>query len=84
MPKHVRLIPYDRLEPDKGIFLTRVRIMQLVADGEFPCPVKFNGRIGWPENEVDQWIRARMAERPAPGNRAARRQRCIANAILAS
>jgi prophage regulatory protein len=35
-----------------------------MAEGTFPKPVKLGPKaVGWVEEEIDAWIRARMAER---------------------
>ncbi|MBS7670976.1 helix-turn-helix transcriptional regulator [Croceicoccus gelatinilyticus] len=46
--------------------LSRSHIYELLERGEFPRPVKLSGRINaWPDNEIDGWIKARIAEREA-------------------
>ncbi len=41
-------------------------VMRLVRDGKFPQPVPLGkARIAFDEAEVDEWIAARIAERPA-------------------
>jgi prophage regulatory protein len=46
--------------------LSRSRIYELLELGAFPRPVKLSGRINaWPDNEVADWIAARIAEREA-------------------
>jgi prophage regulatory protein len=61
MPK---LIPFERLKPDKGVPYTRDHTRRLVKDGLFPKPVQLGpGRIAWLEDEVDAWIAARAAAR---------------------
>lgn len=46
--------------------LSRSRIYELLEAGQFPKPVKLSGRINaWPDNEVADWIAARIAEREA-------------------
>jgi prophage regulatory protein len=59
----VRIIPANRLS-DKGITFSREWVRQLVAAGRFPKPVKLGTkRRGFVESEIDEWLRARAAER---------------------
>lgn len=38
----------------------------LMADGEFPRPVKLTERsVAWPESLVSDWVAARLATHPA-------------------
>lgn len=42
----------------------RASIYSKAASGTFPSPVKLGPRASaWPEDEVDNWIEARIAER---------------------
>lgn len=44
--------------------LSRDTIRRFVRDGRFPAPVGLGpNSIGWVEDEVDQWVRDRAAER---------------------
>ena len=46
--------------------LGRSRVYELVAKGRFPAPVKLSERaIAWSADEVDAWVRERIAERDA-------------------
>lgn len=46
--------------------LSRTRVYELVEGGKFPRPVKLSGRVNaWPDNEIAEWIAARIAEREA-------------------
>lgn len=46
--------------------LSRSAIYRLVANRQFPAPVKLGERAsGWSAHEVDQWIAERIAERDA-------------------
>jgi prophage regulatory protein len=48
----------------KGIPWSRQHLFRKVAANEFPRPVKLGaGTNTWLESEVDEWIRARAAER---------------------
>lgn len=44
--------------------LARSTVYKYVADGSFPKPVSLGDRaVGWVENEVQEWVLARIAER---------------------
>ncbi|WP_259053634.1 helix-turn-helix transcriptional regulator [Methylohalomonas lacus] len=46
--------------------LSRSSIYLRVSQGLFPSPVPLGGRaVGWLESEVDEWIAARISERPS-------------------
>ena len=60
----MRVIPYNQLEPQKGIRWSRQYISRLVAAGNFPRPIPLGPRTkGWLESEIDAWLEARLAER---------------------
>jgi predicted DNA-binding transcriptional regulator AlpA len=63
--KPLRLIPLEELRTQKGILLSYVSIWKLIKHDAFPFPVKMGRSIAFPENEIDAWIEARIAERPA-------------------
>jgi len=66
-----QLIPYDALKL-KGITLSKVQIWRLERDGTFPQRVQVSAaRVAWVESEIDQWIEARIASRPAKRTAAA-------------
>jgi prophage regulatory protein len=59
-----RIVSYTELKPRFGIRWTRKHIIELIRAGRFPHPVHLGGQtIGWPENEIDDWLKARIAER---------------------
>jgi prophage regulatory protein len=46
--------------------LSRTRLYEAMARGEFPKPVKLtqDGRaIAWPDDEIELWIQSRIAAR---------------------
>jgi len=56
----------NQLLADKGIPYSRAWIYRLIEAGKFPKPIHCGGnRIAFVESEVDDWIKARMAEREA-------------------
>jgi prophage regulatory protein len=68
----MRLLKYDELSSLKGIPWTRTHIYREIRAGRFPGPVHLGGQtVGWPEPEIDDWIRARIAQRDTPEGKAA-------------
>lgn len=66
-----RLIPLKELGPAKGIPYSRAQIYRMIGEGRFPRPVKLGEhRIAFVEQEVDAWIKAKIAERDATGEAA--------------
>ena len=62
----MRLIAMNRLGPDKGISYSRAQIYRKIKAGSFPRPVRLGeNRIAFAEQEIDDWIQARIAERDA-------------------
>jgi predicted DNA-binding transcriptional regulator AlpA len=70
------------LHPDdlmRAIGVSRNTLDNWVAAGHFPAPVEigmtraggYAGRVAWLKSEVDAWILARAAARPAPSPLAA-------------
>ncbi|MCZ7643142.1 MAG: AlpA family transcriptional regulator [Pseudorhodoplanes sp.] len=53
--------------------LGRSTLYRLIAQGDFPRPVKILGPrcCAWPESEIVEWQRLRIAERDAADDRAA-------------
>jgi prophage regulatory protein len=48
------------------VLFSRVHVYRMMAAGTFPRPVKLGGqRIGFVEEEIDDFIRARIAQRDA-------------------
>jgi prophage regulatory protein len=59
----VRVLDRDDLR-EKGIKHCRQHLDRLVKDGKFPAPIKIGeNRVAWVENEVDAYIRSRIAAR---------------------
>jgi prophage regulatory protein len=60
----MRLINYRELAPRKGITYHRDHLRRKIQAGEFPAPVALSPRrIAWVEQEVDQWLEQRVAQR---------------------
>jgi prophage regulatory protein len=60
----MRVIPFEKLEPEKGVTYTRDHLRRLVKAGKFPRPIRLSeSRIAWDEAEIDSWLKARAAER---------------------
>jgi prophage regulatory protein len=53
----------------KGVPYSTSQLYRKIKDGSFPAPVRLGeNRVAWPENEIDDWINARIA---APRTKAA-------------
>ena len=53
-----------RSQLEKQLGLTRSTIYKMMQDNAFPRPIKIGRRaVGWPENEVHDWLEKRVAER---------------------
>jgi predicted DNA-binding transcriptional regulator AlpA len=71
-----RLISFAELGPLKGIWLGRVQINRLIAEGKFPKPVKYSAqRMGWYEDEIDAWIAEQAANSEVRRREASERQK---------
>ncbi len=58
----LRLIPLRDVLARTG--LKRSTLYVRIGRGQFPKPVRLGpNRVGWVEQEVEDWIRARIAER---------------------
>jgi prophage regulatory protein len=60
----MRVIPYGRLSPDKGIKYCRDHLRKKCKAGEFPKPIQISDkRIAWIEDEIDAWLAAKLKAR---------------------
>jgi prophage regulatory protein len=60
-----RMLSHTDLQ-DRGIKYSRQHILRLVKRGLFPRPVKLGaGTNAWPENEIDDYLKERIAARDA-------------------
>ena len=49
------------------VLYSPAHIARLEAAGKFPKRIRLGqGRVGWLELEIDEWLRARIAERDNP------------------
>jgi len=60
--------PGDRLIPQPVVRervgnLSRTTLWRLVQKNDLPAPVTVGGRVLWSENEITNWITARLARR---------------------
>jgi prophage regulatory protein len=59
----------DSLEPLRHVIavtgLTRSTIYRKIEDGSFPRPAKLGYSSRWSRREIQEWIKARLQERPA-------------------
>jgi len=62
----MRILTFPELKSLKGIFYSRRHLRDLCEEGKFPKPVPISAaRIGWVEEEVDQWLADKVAQRSA-------------------
>ena len=46
-----------RAQLEERLGLSRSAIYQMMAEGEFPRPIKLGRRaVGWPEHEIQAWL----------------------------
>ena len=58
------MLSYRDLKPLKGIPYSDEWIRELIKKGKFPRRVQVGGkRVGFVESEIDEWLKARAAER---------------------
>jgi predicted DNA-binding transcriptional regulator AlpA len=80
-----RLIRFAELGPLKGVWLSRVQINRLIAEGKFPPPVKYSSqRQGWYEDQIDAWLAEQAAMSEVRRREASERQRKAAEKRKAS
>ncbi|NOX84053.1 MAG: AlpA family transcriptional regulator [Alphaproteobacteria bacterium] len=57
----------DLLEVRKRVVYSKNHIYRLMRAGEFPRQVRLGpARVGWVEDEIDEWIEQRVAARTCP------------------
>ena len=62
----MRLLDHADLH-SRGIKYSKAQLWRLWTTGKFPKPVKLSAsRNCWLEDDVDQWIESRIAERDLP------------------
>jgi predicted DNA-binding transcriptional regulator AlpA len=60
----MKVVIYNELEPKKGIRYSREHIRRKERDGTFPMHINLGeARIGWIEQEIDDWITGLAARR---------------------
>lgn len=65
--------------------LSRSTIYKYISDGVFPKPVTLGERcVGWVENEVHEWVLARIEERDNASVKGSSDRRVQANAPVAA
>ncbi len=64
--KPLRILSYPELKSRKGIRWSYMQVYRHVKARRFPAPITLGTRtVGWVEDEVDQWLRDRIAQRDA-------------------
>lgn len=62
-----RLLTYPELDDKKGIRYSRSQLWRLERVNKFPQRVQIGANaIGWDEEEIDAYLDAKRAARPAP------------------
>jgi prophage regulatory protein len=62
----MKLLSYDELKPLKGIDYSKVQLWRLEKARKFPKRIALSpNRCAWAEDEVDAWIKAKVAARDA-------------------
>jgi predicted DNA-binding transcriptional regulator AlpA len=62
----MKMIPPERLLPDKGIGFSNVYRIELENQGQFPKRIKLSLRkYAYSESEIDRWLEHRAALRTA-------------------
>lgn len=58
----ISLLRLDSVKAQTG--LARSTIYKMMSEGDFPIPVKITSKaVGWPSNEIDDWITLKMDNR---------------------
>jgi predicted DNA-binding transcriptional regulator AlpA len=63
----VKLLNFKDLEIQKGIRESDVTIWRRVRAGQFPKPVRNGRRNYWVEAEIDEYLKALVAQRETGG-----------------
>jgi predicted DNA-binding transcriptional regulator AlpA len=63
----VKLLNFKDLESQKGIRESDVTIWRRVRAGQFPKPVRNGRRNYWVEAEIDEYLKALVAQRKTVG-----------------
>ena len=72
----MRILDRKAMKTEKGISFTDVHMRRLESKGRFPKRIHTGAnRVGWVEEEVDEYIRARMKERDDPNRPVKKRGR---------
>jgi prophage regulatory protein len=62
----MRILNRRTLKDDKGVTYSNPHLLRLEREGKFPRRIALgDNRVGWIEEEIDAWIRARMTARDA-------------------
>lgn len=60
----MRYLRFPQLNAEKGIPWSRVHIIRLEKERKFPARVHLSANtVAWSEQELDDWLAARAAER---------------------
>jgi prophage regulatory protein len=60
----MRLLSIDELKSIKGIVYSKSHLWRLIRAGKFPRPIRLGkNRIAFPEHEIEDFLKAKIAER---------------------
>jgi len=63
----MRVLSFFDLRDIKGIRWSRQHVLRMIKAGRFPRPLKIgDATVAWAEDEIDDWLSERMAERDQP------------------
>jgi prophage regulatory protein len=64
----MKMLSFPELKEKKGIRWSRQHVKRKIDAGEFPPPAHLGeGTAAWSEEEIDQWLADRIAERDSTG-----------------
>jgi prophage regulatory protein len=61
----MKFLTYDDLKPESGIDVSKTTLWRWEKEGQFPRRVRIGASYGWPETEIDDWIKAKIDARDA-------------------
>jgi prophage regulatory protein len=61
----MKLLTYEDLKPERGIDVSKTTLWRWEKEGQFPRRVRIGARYGWPETEIDAWIKTKIDARDA-------------------
>jgi len=60
----MKLLSIDELKTVKGVGYSKPHLWRLIRAGKFPKPIRLGqNRIAFPEHEIENWLKEKIAER---------------------